>query len=514
MKPLNTICLLVFSGLMMVSCDLLDTTPAVSISEDLFWKTEDDAEKAITAVYSPMMDEYYFAGHGEAVWDCQSDDLYRAGDWGDDAQLETFNAHSEQDELFGKGWSLKFEGIKRCNDVLRHVPEMGIRQELKDDILGQAYFMRAFHYSRLALLHGGLPLYDENLPIKEYNKPRETKEGTYAFIENDLEKAAKLLPLTRPDAELGKPVKGSAWGLLCRFYLYEEKYDKVIEHADNILGHKDAYSLLPAYSDNFLVEKRNEKEVLFAVKMMGMPDSPAWARALYFYPHAFGGWNFFHPERSLVDEFERLDGTPARKIIYNKIDAVNYTYNYADDNSPVDWSKEFAERDPRLKGTVIPVGESFSMDGATYILPAGDTETGYICRKYIDPDHHAGLCNIHYCIVRMPDIYLMKAEAILRKNGGDSQVDQLVNEVRGRVGLPAKNGVTLDDIIHERRCEFGTEGLRHYDLIRWGLAKSVYANDNGPDGPRNFVVGKSELLPIPEKEIELSHGVLTQNPGY
>lgn len=134
------------------------------------------------------MDEYYFAGHTEPVWDVQSDDLYRAGDWGDDAQLETFNANPEQGELFGRGWKLKFEGIKRANDVLRNVPSMSISEQKKNEILGQAYFMRAFHYSRLMLIHGGLPLYDENLPISEYNKPRATHAETYEFIERDLKK--------------------------------------------------------------------------------------------------------------------------------------------------------------------------------------------------------------------------------------------------------------------------------------------------------------------------------------
>ena len=102
-----------FLGMTFTGCDnILDSTPAVTISEDLFWQTEDDAEKAIIGVYGPLMDEYYFAGHTEPVWDVQSDDLYRAGDWGDDAQLETFNANPEQGELFGRGWKLKFEGIK------------------------------------------------------------------------------------------------------------------------------------------------------------------------------------------------------------------------------------------------------------------------------------------------------------------------------------------------------------------------------------------------------------------
>lgn len=505
-----------FLGMTFTGCDnILDSTPAVTISEDLFWQTEDDAEKAIIGVYGPLMDEYYFAGHTEPVWDVQSDDLYRAGDWGDDAQLETFNANPEQGELFGRGWKLKFEGIKRANDVLRNVPSMSISEQKKNEILGQAYFMRAFHYSRLMLIHGRLPLYDENLPISEYNKPRATHAETYEFIERDLEKAAELLPLSWPEADLGKPTKASAWGLLCRFYLYEEKYQEVVNTANKIFEHKDLYSLMDNYGDNFLVEKRNEKEVLFAVKMMMMADSPAWPFNLYFYPHAFGGWNFFHPEQSLVDEFEYLDGSPRRKIKFQKEDAENCKYVFTDNGEIVNWQKEFIQRDPRLRATVVTCGESFNMDGAVYTFPAGDTMTGYCCNKYIDLNHHAGLCNLHYCIVRMSDIYLMKAEALLKQQGSsNAEIDGLINEVRRRVGLADISNCTMEDIIHERRCEFATEGLRHYDLIRWKLAKTVYANDNGPDGPRTFVEGKHELLPIPQSEIDLSQGVLVQNPGY
>ena len=330
-----------------------------------------------------------------------------------------------------------------------------------------------------------------------------------------MEKAAEILPLSWPDTDLGKPTKASAWGLLCRFYLYEEKYQEVINTANKIFEHKDLYSLMDNYGDNFLVEKRNEKEVLFAIKMMMMADSPAWAFNLYFYPHAFGGWNFFHPEQSLVDEFEYLDGSPRRKIKFQKEDAENCKYIFTDNGEIVDWQKEFAQRDPRLRATVVTCGESFDMDGTVYTFPAGDTMTGYCCNKYIDPNHHAGLCNLHYCIVRMSDIYLMKAEALLKQQGSsNAEIDGLVNEVRRRVGLADISNCTMEDIIHERRCEFATEGLRHYDLIRWKLAKTVYANDNGPDGPRTFVEGKHELLPIPQSEIDLSQGVLVQNPGY
>lgn len=116
-----------------------------------------------------------------------------------------------------------------------------------------------------------------------------------------------------------------------------------------------------------------------------MADSPAWPFNLYFYPHAFGGWNFFHPEQSLVDEFEYLDGSPRRKIKFQKEDAENCKYVFTDNGEIVNWQKEFIQRDPRLRATVVTCGESFNMDGAVYTFPAGDTMTGYCCNNTLTP---------------------------------------------------------------------------------------------------------------------------------
>ncbi len=503
---------LVFFTMALTTCsDFLDTPPRLDISSGTFWKNENDAQRGMTACYAVALDEYYY-GHNEIVFDCISDDLYRAGDWSDDAAVETLNPKADQEEIFGRLWKLKYEGIKRANDVLRHVPGIEhIDSEVKKQILGQAYFLRAFHYWRLAIVHGGVPVIDENTPSDEYNQPRKSKDDTYAFIIEDLKKAADMLPSVWDNANLGRPNKGAAQGLLAKMYLFQENWQDAANVAEEAM--KGPYILNPIYLNNFRIATDPE-EVLFALRFIKGEGSPGWALIAYFYPHPFSGWNFFHPEQSLIDEFEYKDGTPGRQIKFNKSDE-NVPFTYVDNGSPVDWQQEFALRDVRLRATIYPVGEKHMQGGDEVSLGNGNTMTGYCCYKYFEEGKTEGTTNCHYPIIRLADIYLMRAEALIKLNGPNSVSDGLINDLRKRAGLTKMlSNCTMDDLIHERRCELATEGHRHFDLVRWGLAKSIYAQDNGLDGPRNFVVGVHEVMPIPQSEIDMSDGVLIQNNGY
>ena len=104
----------------------------------------------------------------------------------------------------------------------------------------------------------------------------------------------------------------------------------------------------------------------------------------------------------------------------------------------------------------------------------------------------------------------MAAEALVRSGGDESKARDYVNQVRARVALAAittSGNALLEDIYAERRLELACEGQRFFDLVRTGKAETALASDG-------FTVGKSEVLPIPQSEIDLSNGALTQNNGY
>ncbi|RKD88280.1 RagB/SusD family nutrient uptake outer membrane protein [Mangrovibacterium diazotrophicum] len=491
------------------SCNgLLETAPQATVSSENFWTSESYAQSALASAYAVPLDEYYY-GHNEHIWDCISDDLYCAGDWTDDALIEILSVNADNSNISAL-WKRKYEAISRANDIIKNVPGIeSISDETKAEILGQAYFLRAWNYFRLVIIHGGVPLIDENIASDDYNQPRATAAETYAFIESDLIKSADYLEnvISWDSENLGRVNWGAAMGMLAKVYLYQEKWAEAEEASAAVLAQSEYY-LADDYSASFTPETRNNPEVLFALQFTPESNNGGGSMmAWYMYPGSFGGWNFFHPEQPLVDEFENVDGSATRAFSYS---ATTGLFTYDDDGTEVVMDDVFAERDPRLRATVISVGETYRIDGEDYEFLSGNTKTGYACMKYFDGNGVAEN-NSSYPVLRLSEVYLIHAEALLQQ--GDSGDDD-INAVRARVGLPAKSNCTMDDLIHERRCELGTEGNRHFDLLRWGLAADVYASYTSPIGQPNFEVGVSELMPIPQTEIDLSEGVLTQNPGY
>ena len=120
-------------------------------------------------------------------------------------------------------------------------------------------------------------------------------------------------------------------------------------------------------------------------------------------------------------------------------------------------------------------------------------------------------------MLRAADVYLLVAEAKIRSGAnGDAEI----NAVRTRNNLPAVSNATIQQLIHERRVELAGENERHQDLMRWDRAgiidlKAHYAIDRGQWKPgRNFQTPKNYLFPIPQRQIDLSNGILEQNPDF
>jgi hypothetical protein len=455
--------------------DLLETTAYGEFTSAEFWKNGDDAIAAANAMYAPLREEDSY-GHNENVFDNCSDDLYRAGDHGYEAAMENFTFDASNNGVRA-GWKNKYEMISRANAILINVPDIeDIDSQLRDRVLGEAHFLRAFGYWRFSVIYGEVPLIlEQNVMEGNFNVEKSTLAEVQAQVESDLIAAAGLLPATHNTEDLGRPNKGSANGLLAKLYVYQEKFPEAIIAGGKVIS--GPYALADNFRDNFTPETENNPEMLFAAQ-----GGENWADVPQFFvaPRPWGGWDFQNPTQNVVDEFEVGDVRLGHSI----------------------WQPgDMVDRGP---------------NGVTEFT-SDLTATGFAQTKYAtfndDGNLHRGQ---NVPILRSADVYLLVAEAKIRSNGsGDAEI----NEVRRRAGLDPITGAGMTDVIHERRVELIGENQRHQDLMRWDKAGivdivSIYGEDRAWDPVRNFIKPKHYFFPIPQQQIDLSNGVLIQNSNY
>src|SRR3990170_8541754 len=224
-------------ALIFVRCDddLLESTSYGSVTSQTFWRNSDDVVSAVNAIYEPLLQENYF-GHFERTWDIQSDDMWRAGDHGEDQSIEHFTYDASNPKLIDT-WKWRYEMISRANAVLINAPNVSMDNQLKNRSLGEAYFLRGFSYWRHYLVHGEVPIFvEEDVLEGNLNKPKSTLAEVAAQIESDFTKAAELLPVSYqsdPD-NLGRVSQGTAYGFLAKFYVYTEQLQQAIVAGEQV----------------------------------------------------------------------------------------------------------------------------------------------------------------------------------------------------------------------------------------------------------------------------------------
>lgn len=464
---------------------VLDVKPKGNYTTGNYWRNQSDVLDGISGIYNILLEED-FTGHAEFTFDICSDDEYRAGDHPEDAAIEglTYDAGNPQVAF---SWKWKYEMINRANNALIYIPGVeGMDPAIKDRSLGEARFLRAFAYWRLLLIYGEVPMVsEEDVKTGQYNHPKSDMETIRLQIETDLLQAADLLPAKYDADDAGRVHKGSAWGLLTKLYLYWDKLDKAIESGSKVIGNPD-YQLAAAYVDNFTPETSNNPEMLFNIQTVdgwGYSDFTT-----YHSPREWGGWNFHQPLKELVDEFE--------------------------------------PNDPRKAVSILQPGDMVNIGSGIVAYQASMSATGYHFRKFSSWKNTGGLnYSLKTPLLRTADVYLLLAEAKIRKNGAGAG-DAEINAVRRRASslLPPVAGAGMAAVIHERRVELSGENERHQDLMRWDKAgivniTALYARPkNGTSGvlvpARTFVKPKHYYFPLPQSEIDRSKGVLVQNPNY
>ncbi|MFD2572689.1 RagB/SusD family nutrient uptake outer membrane protein [Spirosoma soli] len=471
--------LLVF--LTVTSCqeNLLESTPYGQVASNNFWRNGDDVVAATNAIYAPLLNEDGYA-HTEYTFDNCSDDMNRAGDHPDETSLELFTFDATNSHI-GATWSTKYEVISRANTVLINAPKVTMDETVRKRSLGEAYFLRGFVYWRLSLIYGEVPiLLEADAQANNFNKAKSSLAEVQAQAESDWLKAADLLDEFYGGDNAGRVNKGSAYGFLTKLYVYQGKWDKAIEMGTKITTNP-TYKLASSYDQNFQLTSENGSEALFSLQYKQgwtTDNSPAY----YHTVGAWGGWGFHEPIEDLVSEFE--------------------------------------PNDPRRAYSVLVEGDTVDRkaNGKTAFTANMTRITGHAFRKYTNFSESGDMDQgLNAPQLRSADVYLLVSEAKIRsgKNG-----DVELNVVRTRAKLAPKTNATMADIMHERRVELAGENERHQDLMRWDKAGLIdivahYKKDRGPFKPgRTFIKPKHYYFPLPQREIDLSNGVLKQNPNY
>lgn len=568
MNRLPTLALMLGLVLGTAACDdeFLTTVPQDVISSGSFWTSERDFLVALNGAYERMIGQdlniMYFDG--------TTDIGYSGADW----MRQHEYAMGRQDALSGWSagqWAQMYTGISRANEILAQFEAVGsevLSPEAATVIEAQARFLRGYFYHELLWMFGAVPLFTHVPTVEEAREaPRASREEVYTQIMSDLEAAASGLPDSWSSAEWGRATRGAALAYQARTALYEATWQ---EYQEGSAGSADAmyrtaaeaaqavtdlgvYQLHPSFRDLFTYAGERSSEVIFDyVKVSGQNGWWAWVG---FAPSSMGGNVDVTPTRALVDMFYMTDGLPIDESpMYDSSPPV-VTYD-GSGNPVVESLGMYANRDPRLYGTVIFPGAEFNgttynsypaCGGGTqpgYCSPTSDrliltdfnnTHTGYIARKYVDPTDEADPWNSGLNLIKMryADVLLMYAEAKVELGELDGSVSTALNALRDRVGMPNVNvtgmgqAEALDVVRHERAVELAWEGLRLADIRRWAIAEDVMngrvegieVREGGGvitflgQWVRSFQAPRDYLWPIPATERDLNPG-LVQNPGY
>jgi hypothetical protein len=540
--------------LFMCGCDdFLQHTPYGAPTSDNFWETEADVKSALDAFYDYINYEGV-CGRGIFYYENCSDDMFtgRPQAPSDAYTCENFTMGAVNNLDVNDTWPVMYRMINKANNILRYVPGMDIPEALKNNALGQARFFRAYAYLWLAPWYGdngpdngGIPIVTEETPMDDIDVPRPpTILDNYNMIIADMLEAAKRLPLLSQmdESDYGRPYKTAAWAFAARAALYAAQYqdnskatekysstayyEKVIDLCDSIINLTGAdkrelhYAATGSsrsnFADLFRWENNFSKEYIYSI--LGNETAGPKFHGMFFHANGWGyynTWGYFMPTLDLYNAYESEGDVQRREAtILAPGEHIQFI------GHDIQWCvnpKEMYSESAMTTRKFMSVFEDADCVGK-YVNVSGNNQSNRLA--------------VH--IMRYVDILLMKAEALIWKNGeGNAEAKALINQVRKRAGLPENSSATKDALKKERRLELAFEFFpsRHIDLVRWGDAQATYARptegwqvtvSTGGEisktvvtvrQSRNFDPGKHHVFPIPDEEVRESKN-LKQNKGY
>ena len=546
MKKILYILFLIIVGLLN-SCGnkFLDVVPLNVLSDETFWKTENDATLALNGCYNDWeayLNIVCFDSASDNGWDSAwgyakfgngtlTPATYdQVGPWVDSSGPITY--HSE-------GWFL-YTKIRKYNNFLARINSVTMDTTKRTEYKAEVRFLRAYDYFWKVMLHGDMPLVTKII-LADAKLKRDPAATVKQFILDELAEIAPLLPVQNTIDSQGHVTRGAALALKARLELYMGNFAAAQTDAKAVID-MSCYELYPDYRNLFLPASTGvNKECILGANFIVNDYPDAWQRASS--PDADGGWSVFNATKSIADAYECSNG--------KTID---------DPTSGYDINNPFQNRDPRLAMSIWYPGQLWNgryYNSLDQFLPNGTqnldyhglqfaSPTGMNVKKYVDPlgpgqtNWPPNFGDLFMCI-RLAEMYLTYAEAAVETGTNTGQALQYINLIRNRVGQIQATSLTKDLVRRERRVELAFEGLRYFDIMRWDLGAQVLSGPlygsrlgtidaNGKvtwkgDGKlvnidnymmvetRVFNPARKYLFPVPQMELDANPNMV-QNPGY
>lgn len=546
--------LTIIASLLFVSCeDWLDVKPEGTPNEGNFWTTDNDYTDAMAAVYVDMAGEETWGR--DLFWEQgASDDIFYSRSRGN-AQMNLANLDMDGDTegSIKTIYEQLYKMNANANNLIYHALKLENRTSVINNRLGEAYFMRAFSHFMIAYRYGRV---DNGVPFDKYEdyeeyitkipEQRASVLDNYRLIIEDLDKAAELLPWFKDykSDDYGRACKDAAIALKVKTYAYWAQHDATqwsnIPALVDRMENEGGRGLLDNFADVFLIENEWSKEYLWSVNSSGtlmagsifpgiMLDNKGWGR--------YNGWGNFKPTLELWAEFDENDERRPVTIM-----------EYGDEFT------FFGEKRRFYSDTDLECGFHFNKYMEPFKYGAVDPVSGAgINNDKVSPNGNRPTTELNVPIMRFAEMLLFKAEAFI-ETGKTTEAAAVLNRIAKRAGMgELYNNATIDDLMHERRCELAGEYTdRVMDLKRWAakypVAKTMlesakhglkYQNRSDPDSPLNEEEGKEMVvngktfrgvveimsaktydankacvLPYAVNEVIKAQGALKQNPGY
>lgn len=493
----------------------LDFGPYNKEQQKDFWVTENDATAAIVACYGKLCDWPFFEPTTFALEEVVSGNTAKGSTPDDQPDLDKISLFqfTPSMEIFDTFWKSRYSAINVCNQAITNIPNMSIDENIKNSLVGEARFIRAWIYFELVRIYGEVVVYDGIPENNTYNIPKSSIAEVYRFIEQDLEFGFTHMRKDPWPSEMkGRVTAWAARALLAKVKMYEASGANFMEDGkpinnvtwadvkavtDDVIANgifnlytKDGKD---SFFNLFRIANENCDESILeaqcgASKTVGGINRSAYAVYQWVRGGSFSGWGFNVPSDEMISSWEaRAD------------DQVRYKSSVI------------------FRGDVLPDGRT--LDGVEELAgtnagKAGAKPARYNYKVYISKDDETGLGGWMTSIEQNPrlfrfaDVLLIDAEAKLNLGEIDKAL-QSINKVRDRAYAArfTQSTLTQQAIWDERRFELAFENDRFFDIVRTGQAKTILS-------AKGFIYPKHCFYPLPQNQIDLSNGILVQNKNY